>query len=238
LQACKYDTDIPNPEEYATIYMPQAAENAVNYAFTVSDSIEEIVFGAAYGGPSNYENDVHVEFVVSPELVDDYNNNNRTTYEMLPTSNFVFAESTAVIPAGKVNSNPLKVKISTKQGLVPYKKYVLPISIKQLSGDVSINEDKRTSYFVVEAQRKGINIKIMSMAKGSGYADMDKIAEMVNAIKPDLLLIRELDVNTTRRPVDEPKVIADLVGLPNYLFANALNHQGGFYGSAIFSKFP
>src|SRR5690606_39042256 len=72
LQACKYDTDIPNPEEYATIYMPQAAENAVNYAFTVSDSIEEIVFGAAYGGPSNYENDVHVEFVVSPELVDDY----------------------------------------------------------------------------------------------------------------------------------------------------------------------
>src|SRR5690606_6628054 len=34
------------------------------------------------------------------------------------------------------------------------------------------------------------------------------------------------------------KVIADLVGLPNYLFANALNHQGGFYGSAIFSKFP
>src|SRR5690606_41693466 len=98
IQACKYETDIPNPQDYAKVYMPQAVDNTINYTFTVSDTIKEIVFGAAYGGPSTNDENIQVQFEIRPELMDDYNEINGTSYEMLPPSNFEFTETATVMP--------------------------------------------------------------------------------------------------------------------------------------------
>lgn len=71
-----------------------------------------------------------------------------------------------------------------------------------------------------------------------GKLDLPRVAGVVKAARPDVVLLQEVDRNTTRTgKVDQAAELARLTGL-HAAFGKAIDLQGGGYGLAILSRFP
>jgi len=72
-----------------------------------------------------------------------------------------------------------------------------------------------------------------------GSIEPQAAAKTINDLKPDLVALQEIDVNTKRSGTDlnEAEFIAAKTGM-HFYFAKAIDFQGGGYGVAILSKFP
>ncbi|WAC09614.1 endonuclease/exonuclease/phosphatase family protein [Dyadobacter pollutisoli] len=68
--------------------------------------------------------------------------------------------------------------------------------------------------------------------------DVEAIAKVVNAEKPDFVALQEVDVNTERsgKGKNQAQQLAALTGMKFY-FSKAIDHQGGDYGVAVLSKY-
>lgn len=240
LVACKYDTDIPNPSDYAKVYMPQAIDTPARRTFVMADTLQSIVIGAAYGGPNSLESPIEVTFRVDPALVDAFNNANGTSYAPMPAGSYELPNPRASISAGGVSSSALRIKVKTKGALEPFKQYLLPVTIDQVNGNIPVNESLKTTYFVVEGQREGTPLKVMSFGKGSGAHNMALVADIINPHNPDILLVREMDINTNRNgKIDQAAALAELISMPHYLYIPSIaSYDGGSYGATIFSRLP
>ncbi len=67
-------------------------------------------------------------------------------------------------------------------------------------------------------------------------AQYEEIAAEIKAIDADVVLLQEVDKNTSRNPQDQMAVIAELTGYPYYKFTQA--HETISYGHGILSKYP
>ena len=227
------------------VSMPEAGDKPVTYSFNIADSAQSVFYSAQFTAEVDVNNDIAVSFAAEPALVDSFNSVNGTEYQVLPEGSYILSKSDATITKGNTKTAPFALKIKTKDILIPFVKYLLPVQITKATGDLSpskkivINKEKGITYFLIETTREGIPLTIVSYGKGSGYNDIEALANSIKTYDPDLLLVRELDVNTDRSgPSDQPKKLAELLDMPYYVFANALDYQGGEYGSALFSKFP
>jgi len=72
----------------------------------------------------------------------------------------------------------------------------------------------------------------------TGEIDIDAIVQVIKNEDPDLVALQEVDVNTKRsNKVDQAAVIAQKLGMQAF-FGRAIDHEGGYYGVAILSKYP
>lgn len=71
------------------------------------------------------------------------------------------------------------------------------------------------------------------------FIDMDAIVKIINNVKPDLVALQEIDVNTERsgKNIDQAKELGRLTGMHSF-FAKTIDYQGGEYGIAVLSKYP
>lgn len=70
-----------------------------------------------------------------------------------------------------------------------------------------------------------------------GLIDIDAIVNTIKGNNPDIVALQEIDVNTKRSGnMNEAKLLAKKLGL-TYVFAKAIDYDGGEYGIAILSKF-
>jgi len=71
-----------------------------------------------------------------------------------------------------------------------------------------------------------------------GKVDLTRIAAVINAARPDLVALQEVDrgVERTGR-IDEPGQLAELTGLKP-VFEKNIIYQGGEYGNAVLSRLP
>ncbi|UCE49260.1 MAG: endonuclease/exonuclease/phosphatase family protein [Phycisphaerales bacterium] len=70
-----------------------------------------------------------------------------------------------------------------------------------------------------------------------GKFDYDRVAEIINRLKPDIAALQEIDVETNRSSgIDQAATLAELTGL-NYVFGRAIDFDSGQYGLAILSRF-
>jgi endonuclease/exonuclease/phosphatase family metal-dependent hydrolase len=68
--------------------------------------------------------------------------------------------------------------------------------------------------------------------------DLERIADVINHERPDLVGLQEVDRGVRRtQGVDEIGELSKLTRM-NYAFAHNLDYQGGEYGVAILSRFP
>ncbi|TLU99240.1 endonuclease/exonuclease/phosphatase family protein [Dyadobacter luticola] len=69
--------------------------------------------------------------------------------------------------------------------------------------------------------------------------DVEAIAKVINAEKPDFVALQEVDSNTERsgKGKNQAQQLAELTGMKFY-FSKAIDHQGGDYGVAVLTKFP
>ncbi len=71
-----------------------------------------------------------------------------------------------------------------------------------------------------------------------GKLDLQRIADVINAVKPDLVALQEVDKRVERsNHIDEPAVLAKLTGM-HPVFEKNIDFQGGEYGNAILSRSP
>ncbi|NWK56736.1 endonuclease/exonuclease/phosphatase family protein [Verrucomicrobiaceae bacterium N1E253] len=71
-----------------------------------------------------------------------------------------------------------------------------------------------------------------------GKVDLERIAKVIAEKSPDLVALQEVDKNVRRSGgVDQAAELAKLLKM-DYVFAKAIDLQGGEYGLAVLSKFP
>ena len=71
-----------------------------------------------------------------------------------------------------------------------------------------------------------------------GKFDYERLARVINGLKPDVAALQEVDRNTRRANGVDQAAPARKTDRDAVAFANALTYQGGEYGEAILSRFP
>jgi endonuclease/exonuclease/phosphatase family metal-dependent hydrolase len=71
-----------------------------------------------------------------------------------------------------------------------------------------------------------------------GKLDLERIARVIKAVKPDLVALQEVDRKVQRtKNVDQPAELARLTGM-HVVFGGNIKLQGGDYGNAVLSRVP
>lgn len=71
-----------------------------------------------------------------------------------------------------------------------------------------------------------------------GKLDMQRIADVINAVNPDLVALQEVDKGVERTGgIDQPAILAKLTGM-HAVFEKNIDFQGGEYGNAVLSRLP
>ncbi|MEJ8844023.1 DUF1735 domain-containing protein [Lacibacter sp. H375] len=130
-----------------SVYMPQAVGTRAktDLLFTSTNTKQELVFGAAYGGVKVAGTPNNVSFIVDAAKVAAYNTANGTNYTLLPASSYELPNLNAVIPAGSTSSNPLTLTVKTNT-VTPGVRYMLPITLSSVSSG-EIVSTLQTTYF-------------------------------------------------------------------------------------------
>jgi endonuclease/exonuclease/phosphatase family metal-dependent hydrolase len=91
------------------------------------------------------------------------------------------------------------------------------------------------------AAERSARVLVYNMHAGkdaSGIDNLQRIATLVDSLDADIVLLQEVDRNTTRSgKVDQPATLARLTGY-HVAFGKSLDYQGGEYGIAILSRWP
>jgi len=164
LTACLYagcDDEVNLPaqplSDYEKIYMPQAVNNPVKTTLLISDTPQTVIYGANYGGQDYPAQDIQIGFAVNMAMVDSFNLKNNTQYKAMPANSYSFTQTSAIILKGTLSTEPMEIKVNTSgpNAVDVLTDYLLPVSIsetKVTSGNINVNEDLRTTYYLIKAQ--------------------------------------------------------------------------------------
>lgn len=71
-----------------------------------------------------------------------------------------------------------------------------------------------------------------------GVYDLERLAEVIRAVKPDLVALQEVDVMVRRSgKVHQAAKLGELCGLKSY-YGPTQHYQGGLYGNAVLTNLP
>src|SRR5690606_40274071 len=102
--------EIPGAEKYTHVYLLQAV-NVPNVApLFMTEEVQTVNYSAFYSG-MEAPKDIKVKFSVDPTLVDEYNEINQTSYEVMPEGSYTLEAAESVIPAGESRTPLLKLNI-------------------------------------------------------------------------------------------------------------------------------
>jgi hypothetical protein len=181
---CKDDVDLPYQplDSYTKIYMPQAVNGPVTKVLPITDSLQVIVFGAAFGGVGYPTEDVSVSFSIDKEKIDSFNTANHSSYELLPENTYSLSGTQAVIAKGQLTTPALHALVKTKgeDAMPAFKTYILPISITKTNA--KINEAIQTTFFLVSSQPDLNDYPVFSR---TDWQIIDKSSEEANGEGPN-----------------------------------------------------
>jgi hypothetical protein len=146
IASCNKPADVVLTNE-GSVYMPQAVgtRSKVDLLFTSTNTRQDLVFGAAYGGVKVAGSANNVSFVVDAAKVAAYNSANGTNYTLLPASSYELSGLTTVIPSGSTSSDPLTLTVKTNT-VTTGVRYMLPITLTSASSG-EIVSTLQTTYF-------------------------------------------------------------------------------------------
>jgi endonuclease/exonuclease/phosphatase family metal-dependent hydrolase len=93
-----------------------------------------------------------------------------------------------------------------------------------------------------KAAEKPLQLRVLSynIHHGEGIdrvLDLNRIANVINSVRPDIVSLQEVDRATTRvKNQDQPALLAKATSM-QVIFAQNIPFQGGDYGNAILSKY-
>ncbi len=96
-----------------------------------------------------------------------------------------------------------------------------------------------TEIVTTEEKVENIELTLATLNIKHGAEGMDRIAEAIRMVSPDIIGLEEVDVGCERSGyVDEPAELARLAGYSDHAFSKAISLGDGEYGTAILSRYP
>lgn len=93
------------------------------------------------------ERTTNVTLKVDEAKINEYNSRYGKKSVMLPTANFTIKNQKLTIPAGSFSTvEPLILSVTSNEGLSPAAKYVVPLTIESVDGDLAIKEGFSTVF--------------------------------------------------------------------------------------------
>lgn len=82
-------------------------------------------------------------------------------------------------------------------------------------------------------------LRAMTFNIQSALRGLEGIADVINAVEPDIVALQEVDRHTSRaNRLDQAAELSKLTGLVHHRHFNATRYHGGDYGVALLSRFP
>lgn len=148
LTSCTKDI-VYEVENEGHIYMAQAYENRAALTLYAIDTLQDIHFGASYGGINYPQSNITVEFEADPSLISAYNQAHGTNFIAFPENSYTISGLQSVIRAGVVDSDPLKVIVSSS-ALELGTSYMLPIKLVSAATN-PVNDQLSIAYFRIDS---------------------------------------------------------------------------------------
>ena len=82
-----------------------------------------------------------------------------------------------------------------------------------------------------------LQFNIRAARSETGDVNVSQIAAEIEAVRPDLVSLNEVDSDTTRTRVDEPAELAEATGM-QVVYGPNLIYDGGPFGNAILTRYP
>lgn len=146
LSCTKNAIDVEDLSRFHAIYIIQAGEGYDRHILDITDSIQTIALSAGLGGKSRTGADIQITVAAYPDLVDRYNEEHLTNYQVMPAGSYEIESNRVVIGKGKPYSTPLNIKFKTKDYVEPGVSYLLPVGVAEVDAAIPINEQLRVAY--------------------------------------------------------------------------------------------
>jgi hypothetical protein len=133
--------------------------------FTVENTPSSFSVSATSTG--KVAENITVNFAVDTSLVAAYNKKVSANYYVLPSGSYDVSATSGVIKAGENVSDPVTVRITSTANFVDGRTYLLPITIKNVSGSKDVLEASRTIYLKIA---RVIQFKSLDISNPTFYA--------------------------------------------------------------------
>ena len=115
--------------------------------FTVENTPSS--YGVTASATGKVTQDIAVNFAVDTSLVKAYNAQVDANYYAAPAGSYTISGNTGIIKAGTNVSAPVTVQVTSTTNLVDGRSYIIPVTIKSVSGSLSVLESSRTVYLKI-----------------------------------------------------------------------------------------
>lgn len=141
------DYRVDSPFENVAYLEAAETNSESNFTFkrTLETARKEIAAMLAYPATA----DIDVILAAEPALAEVYNQKHGTQYAVLDARHYSVAAQSARIAAGETLSKPIAVEFKDLTALEIDAKYLLPVTIRSVSGGMGILEGSRTLWYVV-----------------------------------------------------------------------------------------
>lgn len=167
-----------------SVYIDAAKiKDVANFTFNNVKQTGEQQISAVLAYPT--EQDINVNFQVESSLASYYNARLGSNYAVLDSKFYKFSVQNVVIPAGKVTSEMVTINFSNLTDLEIDATYLLPVTIKQVSGGMGVLDGSKTICYIV--RRSSAITTAVSLANNyfevPGFEAGSPTADVVNGLK-------------------------------------------------------
>ncbi|MDR1155652.1 MAG: discoidin domain-containing protein [Bacteroidales bacterium] len=149
LWSCSDPIPAVENERFMSLALMGSKEVPAVKKLNLSSTADTVFFiGMAYGGTPNYEQgDISAVIAADLSLVEAFNAANYTGYLPLPAETYALDRTTLQIANGR-NSSDL-AKLTVRMSVINMSdEYILPVTVKSVSGSLPLNEEMKTLYLV------------------------------------------------------------------------------------------
>ncbi len=134
-------------KEYKDVILMTGTETSKVAKFTVEGVPSSFAVSATATG--KVSEDITVSFAVDTSLVAAYNTERSANYYAAPTGSYEVSGNSGVIKTGTNVSDPITIRITSLGDFVDGRTYIIPVTIKSVTGPLEVLEASRTIYLKV-----------------------------------------------------------------------------------------
>jgi hypothetical protein len=136
-------------DQFKKLYLSAASNEPKTVKIHGNIDTSFVLGNIAYGGTTDFkQGGVTAEIAVDFSLVATYNAEHNTAFEPLPEGSFSFDKTSLVIENGKNHSEVVQLFVTPGTLVDEEQTYMLPVTIKSVTGNVPINENRKTAYWI------------------------------------------------------------------------------------------
>jgi hypothetical protein len=138
-------------DQFMSLVLSGAKETSVIKKLNLESTADTVFYiTMTYGGTNNYERgDITATLGVDYSLVEAFNAANHTEYLLLPEETYSFDRMDTRIANGINASEPVKLTLRMS-ALNLTSDYLLPVTVKSVTGSLPLNEEMKTLYLVFQ----------------------------------------------------------------------------------------